>query len=448
MNEIISIVAKSSISIALLYLIYILFLKRDTFFKTNRFYLVITMLFSMIIPFVDFSGLVIREEFTYGVLLDPVIITSQGVQASVSSHPGFYQILLAIYLTGVSIFTIRFIYQLGQLLFLVRRFGVSKKAGLNIVFTSKNFSPFSFFNLIFLNRDDINSEEANKILAHEKVHINQWHSVDLILLEIITILQWFNPFIWLYRHAVKTLHEYLADQGVLHSGVDVNVYSALLFEQSTGIQINDLTNNFSKSLLKRRFIMMNKKKTTQFARLKLLFAIPLAFSMMLVMSFSHEVVAQKTDKSAQKPAAEEGLISEPDPPDPPSTTTIVIVEEPQDEEKAPIFTVVEEMPIYPGGINAMYKYMGENIKYPESARKEGVSGRVYITFVVEKDGAVTDVKLIRGVDERLDKEALRVIKLMPKWKPGKQDGKVVRVQYNLPVKFTLDSDIEEEEKEK
>lgn len=448
MNEIISIVVKSSISIALLYLIYILFLKRDTFFKTNRVYLVLTMLFSMIIPFIDLSGLIRSSDFTYAVLLDPVIITTEGVEASVMSNPDLYQILLAIYLTGLSIFTIRFAYQLGQLFFLVRKFGVDKKQGLNIVFTNKNFSPFSFFNLIFMNRQDINSEEAHKIIAHEKVHVSQWHSMDLILLEIITILQWFNPFVWLYRHAIKTLHEYLADQGVLLSGVDVNVYSALLFEQSTGIQINDLTNNFSKSLLKRRFIMMNKKKTTQFARIKLLFAVPLAISMMLVMSFSHEVLAQNTDKSVQKQATEERLVTAPDPTaPPPPPKKIEIIEDPQDE-KNPIFTVVEEMPEYPGGKNAMYKFMGENIKYPENAKEEGISGTVFITFVVEKDGRVNDVKLLRGVDESLDKEAMRVIKMMPNWKPGKQSGKTVRVQYNLPVKFALDSDKEEKEKEK
>lgn len=444
MNEIISIIVKSSISIALLYLIYILFLKQDTFFRTNRVYLLLTMLFSMIIPFIDLSGFIRSTDFTYAVLLDPVIITSEGVQASVMNNPDFYQILLAIYLTGVSIFMVRFLYQLGQLFFLIRKFGVTKKQGLNIVFTNKNFSPFSFFNLIFMNRDDINSEEAHKIIAHEKVHVNQWHSVDLVLLEIITILQWFNPFIWLYRHAIKTLHEYLADQGVLLSGVDVNVYSALLFEQSTGIQINDLTNNFSKSLLKRRFIMMNKKKTTQFARIKLLVAIPLAISMMLVMSFSHEVLAQNTDKSVQKQATKERLVTAPDPTaPPPPPKKIEIIEDPQDE-KAPIFTVVEEMPKYPGGKDAMYKFMSENIKYPETAQKEGISGTVFVTFVVEKDGRVNDVKLLRGVDASLDKEAMRVIKMMPNWKPGKQSGKAVRVQYNLPVKFTLDNDKEKD----
>lgn len=438
MNEVITILIKSSLSIAMLYLVYTLFLKRDTFFKTNRIYLVLTMIISLIIPFIDFSALINGGGVGYTVWLDPVIISSNGVQTSVNSNPGLYQILLAIYLTGMSIFAIRFLYQLWQLFALVRKFGVSRKEGLNIVFTDRNYSPFSFFNLVFLNNDDINSSETQKILAHEKVHIRQWHSVDLILLELITIIQWFNPFVWLYRHAIKTLHEYLADEGVIHSGVDVNVYSALLFEQSTGIQINDLTNNFSKSLLKRRFKMMTKEKTTQIARIKLLLVAPLALALLLVLSFSQEVMGQEK----VTPNKGEKVVTQPGPDDPPPPPKkIEVVEVPGDEKSdVPIFTVVEEMPSYPGGFDKMYAYLGENIKYPKDAKEEGIQGKVYVTYVVEKDGTVTNVSVLRGVSKSLDAEAVRVIKGMPKWKPGKQDGKPVRVQYNLPIKFTLDSD--------
>ncbi len=120
---------------------------------------------------------------------------------------------------------------------------------------------------------------------------------------------------------------------------------------------------------------------------------------------------------------------------------------PQDQEKpAPVFTVVEVMPKYPGGKEAMYKFLGENIKYPQKAREEGISGTVYVQFVVEKDGHTTGFKILRGAEESLDNEALRVLKTMPKWEPGTQRGKPVRVQYNLPIKFKLDYEKEAEEK--
>lgn len=115
----------------------------------------------------------------------------------------------------------------------------------------------------------------------------------------------------------------------------------------------------------------------------------------------------------------------------------VKVDEEESAEEAQIFMVVESMPAFPGGEPALYKYLAENIKYPQMAKESGIQGRVFVTFVVERDGSVTDVRVLRGIGGGCDEEAIRVVKNMPKWTPGKQRGKSVRVQYNLPVKFTL-----------
>lgn len=179
--------------------------------------------------------------------------------------------------------------------------------------------------------------------------------------------------------------------------------------------------------------MMTKSRSKQIARAKLLFALPLALSMLLLISFSPDIIAQQEEK-APAPKQTEKVVTKQGPEDPPPP--------PKPQDEVPIFTVVEVMPKYPGGNDAMYAFLGENIKYPEKAKKEGISGRVYVTFVVEKDGSVTNVKILRGAEESLDKEAMRVIKLMPKWEPGTQKGKPVRVQYNLPVKFALNKDKE------
>lgn len=116
---------------------------------------------------------------------------------------------------------------------------------------------------------------------------------------------------------------------------------------------------------------------------------------------------------------------------------VPVEEEEDDIVEEQIFLVVEEMPSFPGGEGEMYKYIGKNIEYPRMAKESGISGRVFVTFVVEKDGSVTDVKVLRGIGGGCDEEAVRVIKSMPKWKPGKQRGKPVRVQYRMPIKFTL-----------
>ncbi|MBU2649876.1 MAG: energy transducer TonB [Bacteroidetes bacterium] len=115
----------------------------------------------------------------------------------------------------------------------------------------------------------------------------------------------------------------------------------------------------------------------------------------------------------------------------------VEVDEEEVEEEAPIFIVVESMPEFPGGIEKLYAYLGANIKYPQMARESGIQGTVYVTFVVERDGSVSDIKVLRGIGGGCDEEAIRVIQSMPKWNPGKQRGKPVRVQYNLPVRFIL-----------
>ncbi|MDT8392809.1 MAG: M56 family metallopeptidase [Bacteroidales bacterium] len=270
------------------------------------------------------------------------------------------------------------------------------------------------------------------------IHIKQGHSFDLIILEIITIFQWVNPFIWMYRHAIKTLHEFMADEGVLHSGVDANVYSALLFEQSTGIQISDLANNFSKSLLKRRFIMMTKKRTTKLARLKLLLVLPLALTMIMATSMSPDLIAQEKKKELPPPPPKAVKNAE-KPIEAPSQLS-------QDEPEEVVFAVVEEMPAFPGGIEAMYTYLGHSIKYPEGAKTNKIQGTVYVTFIVRKDGSVSNVNVLRGIGHGCDDEAVRVVKEMPLWKAGKQGGKAVNVQYNLPIKFLLAPDKKEEEK--
>ena len=170
---------------------------------------------------------------------------------------------------------------------------------------------------------------------------------------------------------------------------------------------------------------MNKTKTTRLARVKLMFALPLAITMMLVISCSPNAVQQEEENKVPPPEQSEAQ-------EKPTEAT------PEVQEETQIFTVVEEMPEYPGGMDAMYAYLGENIQYPDSAKINKISGKVYVTFVIEKDGSVTNVEVLRGIGGGCDKEAMRVVSEMPNWEPGKQRGQEVRVQYNLPIKFTLD----------
>ena len=325
--------------------------------------------------------------------------------------------LRIIYLTGAGIFFLRFVFQLIQIGLLVHKYGISRKEGFNFVITNPHFTPFSFFNIIFLGNDIADQKILEKIITHEKIHIQQKHSVDIILLELLTIIQWFNPFMWFYKNTLKNIHEFLADEGVLTEGINKIDYQELLVNQSIGIQLIGISNNFSQSLIKRRFVMMSKSKTQKVMLLKMVFVLPFALFLTIVFS---SIITERVN--AQHDASELG--------------SSVINQKPQGEE---VFTVVEKMPEYPGGEEERVNFLVKNIKYPEEARKNGISGTVFITFIIEKSGEITNIKVLKGVDEILDNEAIRVISIMPDWKPGMQRGKPVRVQFNMPIQFNLDT---------
>jgi hypothetical protein len=298
--------------------------------------------------------------------------------------------------------------------------------------------------LIFINIEGAEEKSVNEIIAHEEIHIRQWHTMDTILLEVLTIFFWFNPFVWFYRRSIKSIHEFLADEGVLSRGTNKIYYQKLLLEQSLGVMVNDLTNNFNQSLIKRRFIMMTRPKSGRIARLKPLLALPLALLLVVLTSMGTNLFAQDDPPIPPPPPKAGDEVTElPQPPTPL-----------QQEEQ--VFKVVDVMPEYPGGTNALISFLVENIKYPEIAKKEDVSAKVFVGFVVEKDGNIRSAWIIgtrtdmdkekhREALDALREEAMRVVYSMPAWKPGMQDGKTVNVEYALPVSFQLDN--KEKEKE-
>lgn len=425
---------QSGFMMILLYGLYWFFLSKDTFHKQNRYYLMGTLILSVIIPFIKYpmNG---TTEISAVQMLEPIIVTPGNRVAGLQNNLVSQENILMLYLSGVALFFSRFVYQLIRLLILVRKYGIHRYNGLKLVLIDNNHSPFSVFNLIVINRNLLHTSEFEKIIAHEKTHVDQWHTLDLMVMECIQIFQWYNPFLWLYRRAIKQTHEYLADDKVLSMGHKSTDYQQLLLNQTFGTQFILLSNNFNHSLIKKRFIMMTKKRTEKSNLLKWMFIMPalVLFSFVFSLSFSGTTRAQADSKEAvgQSLAATE---SEP------------AVMATQQEE--PAFTVVEEMPEYPGGKEAMYKFLVNNIKYPEESRKNGTQGTVFTTFIVEKSGKISNIRVLKSVNEELDKEAVRVISEMPKWNPGKEKGKPVRVVFNLPISYKLDEGAGKDEEKK
>ncbi|MCF8227934.1 MAG: M56 family metallopeptidase [Bacteroidales bacterium] len=429
MNSFLLYIAQVAVSLILLYLLYWLFFRRDTFYKLNRFFLVTSIMISLVVPAMDLKLQPAQETGSMVVWLDSITITAEQGSQVINRNIGIFQGILIAYLTGVFIFSLRFLFELFQVFSMIRKGRKTRRKGITIVHLEKKYAPFSFFGYVFINQESNKPGDLRKILDHELIHIKQGHSLDLILIELLSIFQWFNPAVWLYRKSIKENHEFLADEELINHGYDISQYQKALLNHALGIHLNDMTNNFNYSILKRRIIMMTKQKTQSSALLKYLAVLPVLGLLILGFACSNEQEDKQIEQDSTVEAVEqkvdvihEGL---------PETKPM------NEEEDAEIFTVVEEMPEFPGGRNALFKYLQENIRYPEAARKDSIQGRVFVSFVINKDGSVSGVKLLRGIREDLDKEAIRVVENMPDWMPGKQEGKNVRVVFNLPIRYAL-----------
>jgi TonB family protein len=348
------------------------------------------------------------------ILLAPINIDTEVLSVAISQNFSLMYILMIIYLSVAFVLFVLKGVQIGKIFILAGRSGVLLEKSYRVVSVQENCSSFSFFNLIFLG-GTIN-EDKDTILAHEKAHVDQRHSIDVILMEIIAIVQWFNPVVWFYRTLLREVHEFQADRITLKNGVEKAGYMQLLLAMAIELKPADITNSFCQTKLKRRLKMITKIKNSRFAGVKFILAIPLLAIFLWAVSCTN---AQKSNKEAGKDSTQQSVVSDP-------------------ASKGEAYQVVDEMPVYPGGDEARAKFIGSNIKYPQAAKEKGVQGKVFVSFVIETDGSVSEVKTQQGIGSGCDEEAMRVVKMMPKWTPGKQAGKTVRVAFTMPIKFALE----------
>ena len=411
---------KSAFSLGLFYFVYWLFLRNETYFVWKRIYIISSLIFSMVIPFVKipFQDSVIDLPN----LLGPVIVNGEST-GEITGISNSLHIVSIIYISGAILFSFRFLLSLFQINRLYHNNHKVWYQGFKAVILDEDCSSFTFFNILFISRADYEKGKMDEIIVHEKVHYRQGHSYDMLIVEIFSIVQWFNPFVWLLRYALKTEHEYIADEQVLKEGYELTGYQKMLFEKSIGITTLNLTNSFNYSLLKKRLKMMTHKKSNRLARLKFLISMPVVLAFCLIVLSNGNVYAQKDD----------------------------------------VFTEVDVMPEYPGGIDGMRKFVAENLAYPKSAAEAGVEAKVFVSFVVNEWGKVTDVVVERSdildnvtkevvvvgykASENtavaakhvsdLEMEAIRVVTKMATFKPGMKDGKKVKVKYTIPIQFVL-----------
>lgn len=417
-----------NVGLILFYALYKLVCTRDTFFRSRRFILIVSLVLPFILPFIDVrewlesrDRMIMLTHFDYSAVLPEIVVGSEAVETGnrvfvLSEWIGY------LYLAGVVALLVRLAVQAFSLYRLIVRMPEKEINGVCVKCLNNPSGPFSFFGWIFMNPAAVKEDEISEILTHEMAHVKQHHSVDVLLAEMVSICCWMNPFAWLLKREVRLNLEFLADRKVMEAGFATKSYQYHLL----GLAYNHkygLSNNFNFSHLKQRIIMMNKKKSNAAGHIKYaLFVLP-AFALLVAGNISCSQDASQTEDAKEEVVAPVSSEAKEAPAD--STA------------KEEVFMVAEQMPEFPGGMKELLKFLQDNLKYPENAMKNNVQGRVIVQFVVEKDGTLTEFKVARSVDPDLDAEALRVLQTMPKWKPGMQRGKIVRVKFTVPVSFKL-----------
>lgn len=613
------------------YGLYYSLLSRETFFRLNRIYLIVSLLAGLLVPLGQYF-IQVETRSQAAVMLEPFVVTAKGFQQSWEADTTEGGVSLRFFITliyglGVGVISWRFFSGLYSVWAIYKQGEKIVQDGVKVVYTESIKStrqnvhlPFSFFRCIFINQAILDKQDIPQIMEHERAHVQQGHSYDVMLLEVLKIVFWCNPIIYFYRHSLRNIHEYLADAAVL-KWVERPIYGRLLIKQSQSGPALALANHFIFSQLKKRIIMMTRNRSQRSSLLKYVIAFPLFTFLLILFAIPNSEVMAKTkdlgekaeeevetidnmikeNRSAQsalktknnlpvsttspkineKPVAALGdgtiggliaaenfknqtklicvegsdrrkskriivsfvIVWVPRQEDPmqvnntggafnAETSRIIKMAKPGDvynvmniratdgaevfdmggttffikdskssgdlydvppatKQTEPIrstipqerskssnlvmisdtikddaLTVVDEVPEYEGGMPALFKWLGQNIRYPKIARDNNIQGTVFVGFIVEKDGSISGVEIIKGVkgivrdtivvvghsdingvkgskivereDHSIDNEAKRVIAAMPKWRPGRQQGKAVRVRYTLPIKFKLE----------
>ena len=415
----------STLATGLLYGLYCLTLRRDCWMQLSRAYLILTLAFSLVFPFFSLpDGLSAASQAV--VPTGEYLVTLNEVVVSDITAPHTLGMMVDIYLVGFALCAAWLLFQMATQAVIIVRLrrqhtvyrssdGFAIPRGSSLVLLDDDTAPYSFFRQIVVGTRGLSDDELRCILAHESFHVSHFHSLDILFARLMSCVAWFNPFTWLIMRELRAVQEFQADAASV-GACGREDYLHLLYRQVTGTGYGHITNNFQSINIKNRIVMMNKTRT-RFGAWKLAAALPVVALLLMV---GCKPAATETAEPAEQAAVTE------------ATVEPVLFN--YSEDSLPEgFTAPE----YEGGMEALYKYLAENIHYPEQAKADGIQGRVLIRFVVMTDGSIVNVEVAKGIGGGCDEEAVRVVKGMPKWKPAIYEGKPVNVQYCIPINFKL-----------
>ncbi|MEZ5069956.1 MAG: M56 family metallopeptidase [Bacteroidales bacterium] len=440
-----------NLTMVLLFLAFKLFFERDKNFLVRRIFLLgvaVIPLLLLLVP--DSLTSPVAERAPLHFRLEELTITATAGSGAVSGTLSWMQWITRAYLAVVVLGLSFLLIQLGRIAAVAFRAPRLQVQGQRVL-ASKEFHASSFFGFVFMDPDRLGEDNCGHILAHERVHCRQGHSLDRLLVEVLVVLNWFNPVVWLYRKAVIVNLEYLADSAVLRHGHDPVTYQLSILNQYLG-SASLIHNQFSNQI-KNRIDMLHKNYKMG-SHWKLLLVLPLIAAAFVVVSCSKSA-PEDQDAPAVDPAQSQALKD--------------LSASLGDDVAEEVFFVVEEMPKFNGDDTGQEfrKYMAYHITYPAEAIEAGVEGKVFVKFVVDSKGRVVvpDQKMLAAIEDvpmeevvcvayqRTDEtkpmpeqkyidllkaEVVRVIESSPAWEPGHQRGKAVNVMFTFPMNFQLD----------
>lgn len=384
---------KIQLALVFLYGVYKWVFSKGTNLQARRIFLLLALPIAMIHPFVlqPFQADTLLAEVQY---LDTVIVDTVEDSARTLDQNISWALAIWTYYVIAAYFLLLFLWRLVKLLYQIFRSPSEQLEHYRLVSISATASPASFFQTVFI-PSGLSDATRKVITEHELVHVRQWHSMDVLFYELAKVLCWMNPVIYLLERELKLVHEFIADE---QAGKDEPVlYQSTLLAFTLGVEPSILTNNFyQSSTIKQRLMMLQETNSWKSTIIRTVLMLPLVAALFIV----NTGVAQSTEETVLQQA--------------------------------------EVMPEFPGGQEAMMKYLAGEIKYPAEAKKNKEEGNVFVSFVIDKNGTVRNAEIKRGVSATIDAEALRVVNAMPAWKPAENKGEKVSVQYVLPIAFRLD----------
>ena len=458
---------KSALVLTLFYLPYTLMLRQESFFRMNRITLLTILMLALVLPIVDIPSLATPEQPVVYEMQHRIMLMTQEAEMTTSSLAAttrtisWLGILAIVYIIGVILALLIRLWQLFKIDKIIRGgcLWTDKSGKATIYCHIDDVAPFSWMRSIVISEKDY-KPYGREILLHEKAHILNLHSMDILFLTLVEAVQWWNPIAYLLGHSLRDVHEYEADDYVLHQGVSLQNYQALLVKKSLANTSYAFANNFNHSLIKKRIYMMNHPKSNPWLRSKVLYILPVMLVVLTAFATPKlnekvEEIVERVEKATEMPQPS------PQPEQQPESITISDVTNMQSAEPKEELAVKEEAtdtlfsedyvndvyrneysnlsqsPEYPGGMSALEAFVQQHVAEVLQNDVSMAGKRAYVQFRIKQDGTIDDIGLVRG-DKEAYHEAIKIVEQMPQWIPARRYGDLADAHFVLAFDFSND----------